>query len=223
MTQDGVLVVLHDETLDRTARGPAGRCSGPVRAQTAAALEACDFGSWFDERSPAAPPRFSGTRIVTLDALFARFGRGARYYIETKHPEHAPGMEEALVALLERHGLDARASGAPRVILQSFHPESLQMLRARLGPDIPMVQLLGGELPGTLDEVLAGVAAYANGVGPQASMVDEAFMAAARRHGLFVHPYTVNDVPEMERLLDLGVDGLFTDRPQLLIEMLKER
>ena len=68
-TRDGALVVLHDETLDRTARGPAENCTGPVRSKTLAQLETCDFGLLFAEGRPDAVDAFAGEMILTLDAV----------------------------------------------------------------------------------------------------------------------------------------------------------
>lgn len=222
LTRDGVLVILHDETLDRTARGPAENCTGPVHDKSLAELETCDFGAWFNGRSPGADIRFAGQRIVTLDALFERYGKQVRYYVETKHPEHAPGMERALLSLLAAHRLLPVEGDESRVIVQSFSSESLRRVRA-LQPDLPLVQLLDGELDGPLDEEFSTIAEYAVGIGPDRSQVDAALMAAARRHELVVHPYTVNEPAEMLRLLDLGVDGLFTDRSDRLVALLRER
>jgi glycerophosphoryl diester phosphodiesterase len=213
MTRDGVLVVLHDDTLNRTARGPAEHCSGPVRTRTLAELEHCDFGRWFEEKRGSTTGRFADQRLVTLDALLAHYGHRVRYYIETKQSETAPGMEEALLALLRKHDLLPRRAGDPRVILQSFSTESLQRLRAR-NAQLPLVQLIGrGELGDDVDTAFARIASFANGVGPHHSDVDAAWVAAARRHGLVVHPYTVNEQPDLERMIALGVDGIFTDFP----------
>src|SRR5687768_1343082 len=60
LTKDGVLVVLHDETLDRTARGPVENCSGRVDTKTLAQIKTCDVGSWF-------APEYAGERIPTLE------------------------------------------------------------------------------------------------------------------------------------------------------------
>ena len=119
------------------------------------------------------------------------------------------------------HSVSRRWGSGSRVVVQSFHPESLRSLRSLLPPGFPLVQLLHGELEGGSDEVLASVSEYAVGVGPHFEQVDAEFMAAARRHGLVVHPYTVNDPLEMTRLLDLGADGIFTDRPDVLLELLR--
>ena len=218
LTRDGVLVVLHDETLERTARGPAENCTGVVGEKTLAQLETCDFGRWFAERHPEAPD-FAGQGIATLDAVLARYGDVTRYYIETKQPEAAPGMEEALLAVLGARGQLPSGPGDQRVIVQSFSPASLRKLHG-LNPDLPLVQLFErGEIAAPLDETFTAVARYAIGVGPNLGEVDADFLAAAHRHGLVVHPWTVNSEEEMVRLLRLGVDGVFTDYPDRFVEV----
>ena len=82
LTRDGVLVALHDPTLDRTARGPREHCTGLVIEKTVAQLRRCDVGRWFNERYPAeARAEYVGLRIPTLAEVLARYGRRARYYI----------------------------------------------------------------------------------------------------------------------------------------------
>ncbi len=220
MTADGHLVAFHDETLDRTARGPRGNCTGLVRERTLAQLRTCEVGSWFNERFPdRADPAFDGLRIPTLDELFRRYGASVRWYPETKFPESAPGMEEALLELLVRHDLRDRAASDGLVLIQSFSPASLRRFR-ELDPGLPLVQLLGRDAvtPETLGAVLDEVAGYAQGVGPSRFLVDAGFIEAARTRDLFVHPWTVNDPSEMDRLIDLGVDGIFSDFPDRLLE-----
>ena len=219
LTLDGVLVVVHDDTLDRTARGPARECTGPVRDKTAAQLEACDFGLWYDERHPNAPRAFAGQKAPSLETVSRRYGPSTRYYIETKQPEAAPGMEEALLALLREHDLLPCSADDRRVLVQSFSPESLEKLH-RLSPDLPLVLLLGRDgLAEPVDATLADIARYAVGIGPYRGNVHAELVAAAKRHGLLVHPYTVNEPEEMRRLLELGVDGLFTDYPNRCCEI----
>ena len=112
-TRDGVLVVLHDDTLDRTARGPEGDCTGLVRDKTLAQLERCDFGAWFGEEHPAVGDRFDGQRILMLVALIDRFGSSVRYYIETKNPEEAKGLEASLISILYENGLLEAGNASP--------------------------------------------------------------------------------------------------------------
>jgi len=219
MTADGVLVVSHDETLDRTARGPDPDCTGPVRERTLAQIRHCDVGSWFNDAHPDhARPEYVGLRIPTLGEVLDRYGARARYYIETKSPAEAPGMEQLLLDQIRAHGLDAPTGRAelPAVIVQSFHPESLLRVR-QLEPAIPLIQLVPArESSASIQAQLSQVASYAWGIGPQHEDVDAELIAAAHALGLRVHPYTVDDPSRMRQLLRIGIDGLFTDLPGLL-------
>jgi glycerophosphoryl diester phosphodiesterase len=218
LTSDGVLVVLHDETLDRTT---AGAHRGRVIDHTLAQLRDCDVGSWFNRLRPEqARPEYAGQRIPTLEEVFERYADRATFYIETKHPEDAPGMEEALLALLDRYELRAPAAGEWRVLIQSFSERSLRGIHG-LDPSLPLIQLVHArrEPRAELRGRLPLVAEYAVGIGPSWRDVDAALVAAARAACLDVHPYTVNDVAEMERLTALGVGGMFTDVPDRLLAL----
>ena len=219
MTADGQLVVLHDPILDRTARGPADACTGPVASKTLVQLSACDVGSWFNDAHPdRADPAFAQLRIPTLREVLERYAGRARFYIETKSPEAQPGMEQALLDVLNEVGPpvdDTSADSERPVIIQSFSAESLQLVHS-LRPELPLVLLLvtSGE---PLDPaILDGVGDYAVGVGPSSGNVDEALVDAARSRCLDVHPYTVDDPAEMTRLIAAGVDGMFTNAPDVL-------
>ena len=219
-TSDSVLVILHDETLDRTLRGPG--CQGKVSAHTLAELKACDAGTWFNERNPDKVKRaFERERVVTLDELLDRYKDTVGYYIETKNPEDAPGMERQLLAALDRAGLRGAAREG-RVLLQSFSAPSLQLLRG-MDRELMLVQLLeripAGTAVGTL---LDSVARYAQAVGPNRLDVDAAFIAQAHARCLIVHPYTVNSEEEMRRLARAGIDGMFSDYPDRLRKVLQE-
>ncbi len=218
MTADGVLVVLHDETLDRTASGPG--CRGAVRAQPWSQLVDCNVGSWFNASHPdRARPDYAQQRLATLDQVLARYQERARYYIETKKPAAAPGMERELLRLLTAHDLRPRFSGDDRVIVQSFSSRSLRLIHD-MDPGIPLVQLLHRREPKATQRLRLGrIAAYAYGIGPAKERVDGSLLSAAHQLGLVVHPWTVNDEPEMRRLLELGVDGMFTDYPDRLIAL----
>ncbi|MBW1844397.1 MAG: hypothetical protein JRJ05_08660, partial [Deltaproteobacteria bacterium] len=202
-------------------------------------LRSCDFGSWFGAA-------FRGQTIITLDELLSTYGRTTRYYIETKDPDEMPGMEEKLVAELRRFGFlgesqsrvpalvesaahdQANARGGAEakamdkmapVVIQSFSRDSLEKMRA-LAPALPRVQLVErGDLAGQIESGLKEIASYAVGIAPNHLDVDATFVAAAHRHGLWVHPWTVNDPAEMKRLIELGVDGIFTDRADLLVTL----
>lgn len=221
MTRDGVLVVLHDETLDRTARPTAesapGDCTGLVREKTLAQIKTCDVGSWFNEAYPQyAKPEYVGLRIPTLEEVFQRYGKSTNYYTETKSPESAPGMEEELLRLMDEYGLTQPAAKKWQVLIQSFSPASLQKIHA-LNPSLPLIQLFSSsETSQTIQARLDATRTYAVGIGPSKSDVDAALVDAAHARCLDVHPYTVNETPEMRQLVALGVDGMFTNFPDRL-------
>lgn len=223
-TADSVLVVFHDDSLDRVARGPAADCSGLVAERTLAQIRTCDVGSWFNAKHPdRSRSEFATLRIPTLDEILERYGARARLYIELKDPDRAPGMERQLHDALLAHGLLGRGAPQGWLIVQCFVPEGLVRFHA-LAPDVPLVQLVSDSVPASrLDSALARVARYAKGIGPNHRLVDARLVAAAHAKGLVVHPYTVDDEARMMALLALGVDGVFTDRPALLRALLAAR
>lgn len=214
-TADSVLVVLHDGTLDRTANGPAALCVGEVRVHTLDELRECEVGSWFNRENPQhADSAFAAERIPTLEEVLGRYGSTHRLYIETKDPDAAPGMEEALVELVHRYPHLVDPAEPPNLYIQSFSLASLQRLHA-LDPDIPLVLLFGRLSSEEIQDSLPSIAPYASGIGPHFSSVDPALIAAAHQAGMVVHPYTVNTQEEMDRLISIGVDGMFTNEVEL--------
>lgn len=235
ITADGELVVFHDDTIDRTSSG-----EGTINDHTLEELKALDTGSWFNEaNADKADVEFEGAQILTLNELFEHFGHDARYYIETKSPQLNPGLEEALVESLEAH--DMIETG--RVLVQSFEQDSLLKMR-ELNENVPLIQLVWyhtneeddsqlqewtGVTPGPAeitDEDFQAVAEYAAGIGTNVTydgndVIDAAFIRQAQANGLPVHIYTINEPDEMQRLLDWGVNGLFTDYPDRLLELVE--
>ena len=212
MTADGVLVALHDKTLNRTADAPEGvpkrYCRGLVSKKTLEQIKMCDAGSWFS-------PEYAGLQIPTLEEIFQRYGTSVNYYIETKNPEAAPGMEEELLRLLEEYNLIEPAAENWQVLIQSFSAESLLKIH-ELEPSLPLIQLYWAGTSKTIQRDLETVSTYAVGIGPYKRDVDAALVVAAHELCLAVHPYTVNTVEEMQALISLGVDGMFTNFPDRL-------
>jgi glycerophosphoryl diester phosphodiesterase len=226
MTADGVLVALHDKTLNRTADAPEGvperYCRGLVSKKTLEQIKMCDVGSWFNEAFPQyASPEYVGLEIPTLDEIFYYYEVETdihpNYYIETKNPEAAPGMEEELLRLMgkEEYGLIEPAAEDWRVLIQSFSAESLMKIHD-INDSLPLIQLYWAGTSKSIQRDLDAVSSYAVGIGPYKQDVDAALVEAAHEHCLAVHPYTVNTVEEMEALIALGVDGMFTNNPDLL-------
>ena len=218
MTQDGVLVAMHDKTLNRTATAPEGvperYCRGLVSKKTLEQIKMCDVGSWFS-------PEYAGQQIPTLEEIFELYGTSVNYYIETKNPDAAPGMEEELLRLMEEYGLIEPAAEDWQVLIQSFSAESLMKIH-ELEPSLPLIQLYWSGSSKTIQRDLEAASAYAVGIGPYKKDVDANLVAAAHELCLAVHPYTVNETAEMEALISLGVDGMFTNFPDRLEQVLGE-
>jgi glycerophosphoryl diester phosphodiesterase len=217
MTKDGVLVAMHDDTLDRTADAPEGVpkrfCSGPVIKRTLEQIKQCDVGSWFS-------PEYAGEQIPTLEEIFQRYGTSVNYYIETKNPEAALGMEEELLRLMDEYGLTEPAEENWQVLIQSFSAESLMKIH-EMNSSLPLIQLYSStKTSESIQASLAEVSTYAVGIGPSMTDVDAALVEAAHALCLDVHPYTVNETDEMKALIALGVDGMFTNLPDRLEELL---
>lgn len=221
LTADGQLVILHDPTLDRTARGPAETCTGPVSERTTTDLYACDAGTWFNEAHPElADPAFSRQRILMLADVLDGYGSETRFYIEVKAPDDQPGMVDALLEVLDDADLDMDDPDLPPVVVQSFSADSLKEIHERR-PDLPLVQLIRTGEPPPDDAALEAIATYAVAIGPPKAMVTRDLVAAANERCLDVHPYTVDESAEMATMLDAGVGGMFTNTPDVLAELLE--
>ena len=219
-TSDGTLVVLHDPTLDRTARGPAANCTGLVRTKTLAQIKTCDVGTWFNEANPQyARKEYVGLRIPTLEEVFRRYRRGVNYYIETKEPATGDRMEERLLALMDQFRLRRGAAEDWQVLIQSFSQQSLEKTHS-LDPSLPLIQLYNAQTSLVIQAQLDLARAYAVGIGPSKGDVDAGLVDAAHERCLAVHPYTVNEPAEMRELIGAGVDGMFTNFPDRLDSLL---
>ena len=208
MSADGVPVILHDESLDRTARGPDGLATGLAADRTLDELRRCEVGSWFH-------PRFAGEPLPTLEEVLRRYGSRPRLCLEIK-PE-AEGVGETLLGLLDRHRLRGRARERREILIQSFHPGELRAVHA-LDPRLALVQLFRTRVE--TEEVhtrLDAVSEYAVALGANLCRVDAGLVAAAHARGLAVHAFTVNEPAQIERALSLGVDAAITDYPDRVL------
>lgn len=217
MSRDGVLVVVHDPTLDRTARGPAEVSTGLIRSRTFGELSHLEFGSWFNEAfTRYRRDEYEGLRILSLESVLARYRHCARLCIELKNPEASPGMEAELIRLLGAYDLLAPARSRGRILILSFDASSLRALRD-ICPQLALMQLVVERASASeIVPLLEGIRAYAHAVGPHHPSVDDRVLKEAHAAGLQVYPYTVNDAPAMRRVIALCVDGMITDCPDVL-------
>jgi glycerophosphoryl diester phosphodiesterase len=239
VTKDGVLVCIHDPTLERTTnveelfpdRATTVTWEGKTRPRTwlvndftLAEIKTLDAGSWFN-------PTFAHERIPTFAEAIALVRGKAGIFPELKTPEVYEGrnvdFERLVFRALEEHGLRGPKSDPKTpVILQTFSEASAKRL-ATLGIGVPVVLLLsngkGWESPAKVKEWKA----YVQGLGPSKDVVlaNPKLVQWAHDEGMTVVPYTfrsanagkfANVKAEMDHFLyTLGVDGLFTDNPDL--------
>jgi len=195
LSRDGELVAIHDDTLDRTTDG-----HGPVHQRSLAELMRLDAGRWFGEG-------FAGQRIPTLAQVLDRFAGKVPLALEIKAGStFFPGIEERVVSALRRHAAIDQAAVA------SFDHHALRRLK-EIEPTIRTAALLVGR-PVALS-ALAGPA-RANGLALEASFVTRSEVEACRAAGLKLVVWVVNDPAQMRHFIRLGVDGIITDRPDLL-------
>lgn len=218
LTRDGHLVCIHDGRLDRTSNG-RGRVSGATLDE----LERLDFGSWHASSVGPGAPETAPAGVLTLDRLVATVldaGRPLRMLIETKHPSrYGSEVEARLVRLLERYGLADPDPAAPvQVTAMSFSPLALRRLRM-LAPDLPTVFLFELATPGVRDgRPPFGARLLGPGVAVLRSRPE--IVARAHERGHQVYVWTVNDQDEIDMMISLGVDGVISDRPALVLSRL---
>lgn len=217
-TRDGEIVVFHDETLDRTTSG-----SGPLAAQTLDELRRLDAGYTFTtDNGRTFPWRGQGVTIPTLREVFERFPN-TRVNIEMKVND-AEG-ERRLAHLLLDNGWEEWA------MVGSFHTDALNRFRA-LGEGRIATSASAGETRAFLLRVLLRQtrrmrpmfdALQVPEVYSGIRVVSPTSIRLAHELDLDVHVWTVDDRDTMERLLDWGVDGVMSDRPDTVAEVYQAR
>ncbi|MEO8605402.1 MAG: glycerophosphodiester phosphodiesterase, partial [bacterium] len=209
-TSDGEIVVLHDPDLDRTTSG-----GGPVREQPWATVRQLDAGWHFSHDGRAFPYRGQGVRIPLLaEIVNALPAHGLN--IEIKQGE--PNIVTAVLDVL-------RAGDAfDRTLLAAEHDEIMVSIRAavetRVATGMSIADVLTFFDRLSRDDwsgyVAPGRALQVPPAHEDIEIVTPAFVTAAHRVGLEVHVWTINDPAEIDRLLDLGVDGVMSDFPGLV-------
>jgi glycerophosphoryl diester phosphodiesterase len=233
-TKDGALVVCHDSTVDRTTNG-----SGEIARLTLAELRELDNAYWWAPGADVSPgldassypfrgraPADPDFRIATLAEAFGVIdgfpGVVVNLDIKGTAP-HVEPYEERLVNELEALGRTTQ------VIVASFNDRATELFRslaphiatsagtiasaefwraAHLGEEIPKGQFVALQVPMRQGDL---------------EVVDDVLIEAAHDRGIAVHVWTVNDQSDMERVLELGVDGIISDLPTRLCSLLDDR
>jgi glycerophosphoryl diester phosphodiesterase len=202
-SSDGHLVVIHDLKLEALTNG-----TGCVTAQPLRALRALDAGSHFG-------PQFAGTRIPLLGEALDLLRDKLLVNVELKVPDPAnAGLGADVVAAVRAHGM------VDQVVVSSFNPFALRRAK-RAGPEIECALLVAHDLPGWMRWGLTRRYSRADGIHPEASMVDAAYVSWASKARLPLRVWAAEDEAEMRRMIVLGVDAVITDVPDLMVEMVK--
>lgn len=212
-TSDGELVIMHDVTLARTTDVEQvfpDRAPWNVGDFTLAEIKQLDAGSWF-------APEFAGERVPTLAEWVGAVGDRAGMLLEPKAPELYPGIEVDLDKELRSLPAFNRALQRDRVVVQSFNHLWLRAYKDR-APDVP-VGLLYGSRPTAAD--IAVAATWAQQVNPALGAVDEATVDQIHAQGMEAHVWTVNAGQDMRRAIRWDVDGIITNYPQVLRDILR--
>ncbi|HZW81933.1 MAG TPA: glycerophosphodiester phosphodiesterase [Candidatus Deferrimicrobium sp.] len=194
LSKDGQVVVIHDERLERTTNG-----KGFVGNHTLAELKQLDAGSWFSEK-------YAGTSIPTLDEVFTTLPNKVSINIELK-TNFIPytGIEQKVIESVKRH------KAMSRVLISSFNWESLTIAH-RLEAKLKL-----GLLFDNIQPQLWSKARLLNvySIHPLATLLSPDLVWQSHSWGYHVLPWVVNSRKRMLKLKSMGVDGFFTDCPQI--------
>lgn len=202
MSADGYLVVIHDETADRTSNS-----NGLIKDKTLSELKSLDFGSWFSED-------FKDEKIPELEeVLWLLSGWDGLLNIEIKNgPVFYPGIEEAVVEALHKY------RRTDRTIISSFNHYSLVEIR-RYDPEIKIAPLYMAGLYKPWE--------YAHSMGAAAihplfyNIVPEV-VRGCKENNIMINPFTVDQPDHIKAVAAAGVDGIITNVPDIALKIVKE-
>lgn len=219
LTTDGHIVLMHDEEVDRTTEG-----TGLIENLTLEEIKRLDAAyDWSIDDGATFPHRGQGIRVPTLDEVFEKFP-DMRYVIEIKLTRNP--IDKPLCDLIRKHGMQ------DKVLIGSFHDEAMKNFRA-ICPGVAT----SAAREEVRNYVLLGKAFLWGFIAPDYQTVQppwdpeeslgitimtERFIRESHQKRLRVEPWTVNDPGLMRQYIEWGVDGIITDRPDLMIEVLKE-
>jgi glycerophosphoryl diester phosphodiesterase len=219
ISKDGKIVLMHDEEVDRTTNG-----SGLVEDLTLDELKQLDAAyKWSNDDGNTFPYRGQGIQVPTLEELFAAFPQ-MRYVIEIKLTQNP--IDKPLCDLIREHNMQ------DSVVVASFHDEAMQNFRATC-PEVATSASRGEVTTFVLlgKIFLSGLVApdyesiqppYNPAQSMNIPIMTRRFIREAHAKNIAVEPWTVDDPELMRQYIEWGVDGIMTDRPDLMIEVLKQ-
>lgn len=214
ITKDGALILMHDETVDRTTDG-----TGEIESMTLAELKQLDAGyDWSPDEGKTFPFRGQGITVTALEEVFQAFP-DKRMTIEIKKSNAS--MIKPFCDLIRRYNMQEK------VLVASFYDDKMKDFRT----ECPEVATSSAKQE-TTQLVLMSKAFLAGFYSPNflalqvpqesggITVMTESFVKAAHSRGLAVEVWTINDAETMRKLIGWRVDGIITDRPDLILELL---
>ena len=205
LTADGHVVVIHDQTADRTTNG-----TGNVANMELAQIKELDAGIHFDIQ-------FTGEKVPTLREVFFRCAKRIPINIElTNYASIFDNLPEKVASIVREYGMEGF------ILFSSFNPIALLKVKKIL-PEVPIGLLC---LPGKNGAILRS--RWVNrlshtAIHPEYNDINRGLIRAAHKHNKRVHAYTVNHVSDIQNMFDIGVDGIFTDDPLLAKQVLNQQ
>ena len=210
LSKDSNIIVIHDEKLDRTTNG-----SGEIKNMTLSEIKKYDAGSWFNDA-------FREERVPTLDETFRLINGKSILLIEIKEgDERYPGLEKRIVESIHKHNANAW------IVVQSFNKNSILRVK-KMDPSILTYYLVSSEF----DELYSHIAEKVkngekivkqfDGIAPHYSHLDSAKVELMHLAGFKVFTWTVNKPKDMIKMINMNVDGIITNSPDKLKDILKD-
>lgn len=203
VTADGHVVLLHDETLDRTTDG-----EGPPTAMTLEEIKGLDAGSWF-------APEFAGERVPTLAEALEVVKDRILINVEIKSEAVEHGVVPKVADLIIEHGM------LDQVVVSSFSPEALARMKTT-APAIVTASLYNKELHTGRDPLEIIQAVGSRGFNISGKRLTPRMVERCHAHGIPVAVYTVNETTDLRTMMAMGVDAVFTDYPDRMIAVVTE-
>jgi glycerophosphoryl diester phosphodiesterase len=213
-TKDGALIIMHDRTLARTTNVEQvfpDRAPWNTADFTLAEVKQLDAGSWFSAS-------YTGQRVLTLREWVDAVGSRASMLLEAKDPWAFPGIELDIDKELRSIPAFTKALAANRVLMQAGDQPWLRSYHD-LAPDVP-VALLHYGVP-TDEELVAG-SLWLDAFNPALGNMNQAMVNRIHELGMDTHVWTVNFGGDMSRGIAWGVDGIITDYPSVLRDVIRK-
>lgn len=212
-TRDGVLVVIHDDSVDRTTNG-----KGFVHELTLQELQQLDAGYWWTDDQQNYPYRGKGIRVPTLEEVF-QFFSGVWMNIDIK--QHSPSIVEHFASEIRKFGKEEE------VLVASFDHKTIQNFRHLCPNVLTTASLRETKILYILAQLFLNVF-YSKKIKvlqipPEyegRKLLGGRFMSAIHHRKILLHLWTINDIDEMQRFLKMGVHGFVTDYPDRLLKAL---